>query len=54
MAEAAGAFVDEIEASMRFVRKIYKFGSEADRATAMARFGEARNRFAAMVREGGI
>lgn len=53
MAEAAGAFVDEIEASMRFVRKIYKFGSEADRAAAMGRFGEARNRFAAMVRESG-
>lgn len=42
IAEAAGAFIDEIEASMRYIRKIYRFGSDADRATAIGRFEQAR------------
>ena len=41
-AEAAGAFIDEIEESVRFVRKVYRFASEADLATASGRFEQAR------------
>ena len=41
-AEAAGAFIDEIEESIRFIRKSYKFASEADKAIAVGRFEEAR------------
>jgi hypothetical protein len=41
-AEAAGAFIDEIEQSVRFIRKSYKFASEADRAVALGRFEAAR------------
>lgn len=41
-AEAAGAFVDEIERSVRFIRKSYKFASDADRAVALGRFESAR------------
>src|SRR5262249_10074972 len=36
-AEAAGAFIDEIEESMRFIRKSYKFASEADKSAALRR-----------------
>lgn len=49
LAEAAGAFVDEIEQSQRFIRKIYKFASDADRATAMGRFEEARRIYAKLL-----
>jgi hypothetical protein len=41
-AEAAGAFVDEIEQSVRFIRKSYKFASEADKAVALGKFEAAR------------
>ena len=41
-AEAAGAFVDEIEQSVRLIRKSYKFASEADKAVALGRFEAAR------------
>src|SRR5262245_44666369 len=41
-AEAAGAFIDEIEESVRYIRKSYKFASEADKAVALGRFGAAR------------
>jgi len=40
--EAAGAFVDELETSMRYVRKSYRFASDADLATAIGRFEQAR------------
>ena len=50
-AEAAGAFVDEIEASMRFIRKRYKFASDADRALALGRFDAGRNVFAKLALE---
>jgi hypothetical protein len=49
-AEAAGAFVDEIEASMRFVRKRYKFAKEADRALALGRFEAGRQVFGKLMR----
>lgn len=49
-AQAAGSVVDELENSMRFVRKIYKFSSDADRATALGRFEEARRRYAGLAR----
>jgi len=45
-AEAAGAFVDKIEQSVRFVRKSYKFASEADKAVALGRFEAARRIYA--------
>jgi hypothetical protein len=41
-AEAAGAFIDEIEESVRYVRKSYKFASQADQAVALGRFEAAR------------
>jgi hypothetical protein len=45
-AEAAGAFVDEIEDSMQFIRKNYAFSKDADRALAIGRFEAARSAFA--------
>ncbi|MEO7652793.1 MAG: CehA/McbA family metallohydrolase, partial [Bryobacteraceae bacterium] len=39
--EAAGAFVDEIGDSIRFIRKSYRFAKDADRALALGRFEEA-------------
>jgi len=51
-AEAAGAFVDEIEESMRIIRKSYKFASEADRALALGRFEQGRNFYAKLVAQG--
>ena len=41
-AEAAGTFIDELEESMRFIRKNYRFASDADRAVALGRFEQAR------------
>jgi hypothetical protein len=41
-AEAAGSFIDEIEQSIRFIRKVYKFGSDRDRAVALGRFESAK------------
>ncbi len=49
LAHAAGAVVDDLENSMRFLRKVYKFASDADKATAIGRFQEARNRYAALI-----
>ncbi len=48
-AEAAGALVDEIEESMRFIRKSYKFASEADRALALGRFEQGRSFYARLI-----
>ena len=45
-AESAGVFIDEIENSVRFIRKNYRFASEADRAIALGRFESARQHFA--------
>jgi hypothetical protein len=42
---AAGAFVDEIEESMQFIRKNYRFAKDADRALALGRFEEGRRAF---------
>jgi hypothetical protein len=44
-AEAAGAFIDEIEGSVRSMRKLYRFASDADRAVAVGRFEAGRNVF---------
>jgi hypothetical protein len=41
-ARAVGALIDEIEESMRFIRKHYRFASEADKAIALGRFEEGR------------
>jgi hypothetical protein len=51
-ASAAGAFVDEIEESMRFVRKSYRFANEADKALALGRFREGRDFYARLVSKG--
>ena len=47
-AESAGSFVDEIEASVRYLKKNYKFASEADKAVAMGRFEAARKIYGAL------
>ncbi|MEZ5399422.1 MAG: CehA/McbA family metallohydrolase [Bryobacteraceae bacterium] len=44
-AEAAGAFVDEIEASLRLIRKSFRFASDADRAVALGKFDQGRAAF---------
>ncbi len=50
-AGSAGHFVDEIEESIRFVRKNYKFANDADRALAVGRF-EAGRRVYAKIAQG--
>ncbi len=45
-AEAAGAFVDEIEDSIQSIRKHYAFAKDADRALAIGRFEAGRLVFA--------
>ncbi|MGH9629231.1 MAG: CehA/McbA family metallohydrolase [Bryobacteraceae bacterium] len=45
-AEAAGAFIDEIENSVRLIRKTFRFAKDADRATALGRFDDARAAYA--------
>ena len=52
MAAAAGAFVDEIEDSMRSIRKTFRFAKDADRALALGRFEAGRNVFAKIASEG--
>lgn len=51
-AGVAGKFVDEIEESMRFIRKNYRFAKDADRAIALGRFEEARRVFGRVATEG--
>jgi hypothetical protein len=52
-AEAAGRFIDEIEESKDFIRKSYKFASDADRAVAMGRFNSAADAYADLARKSG-
>lgn len=49
-AEAAGRFVKELEESMAFIRKRYRFQSEADLATALGRFAQGREYYARLSR----
>jgi hypothetical protein len=51
-ASAAGAFVDEIEDSKRFIRKSYKFASQSDLALALGRFDAGRDSFLRLASEG--
>ncbi len=51
-AEAAGAFVDEIETSMRVVRQNYAFANDADRALAIGQFEAGRAVFAKIAAAG--
>jgi hypothetical protein len=51
-AEAAGTFIDEIEESVRFIRKNYRFAKDADRALALGRFEEGRRVFGKLATEG--
>lgn len=48
--EAAGALIDEIEASARFIRKFYRFSSDADLAIALGRFEKARQVYVNLLR----
>ena len=48
-AEACGAFIDEIENSMRFIRKNYTFASQADEAIAIGRFEKGGNRYVDLI-----
>ena len=45
-AESAGIFIDEIEDSVRFIGKNYRFAKDADRALALGRFESARQHYA--------
>jgi hypothetical protein len=49
LARAAGAFIDELEASIRYIRENYKFASQADQALALGRFQEGRSVYAKLV-----
>src|SRR5579872_88783 len=51
-AEAAGAFVDEIEESMQLIRKSFRFAKDADRALALGRFEAGRRVFGKLAAEG--
>ena len=51
-AEAAGAFIDEIETAMRDIRKNFRFSSDADRAIALGRFEDGRNVYAKLLPAG--
>jgi hypothetical protein len=51
-AETAGAFIDEIEESMQFIRKSYRFAKDADRALALGRFEEGKKVFGKLAAEG--
>jgi hypothetical protein len=51
-AEAAGAFVDEIEDSIQSIRKHYAFAKDADRALAIGRFEAGRLVFAKIASTG--
>ncbi len=52
-AAAAGAFIDEIEGSVRFIRKNYRFASEADKAIAVGRFAQAQQVYAKLAENAG-
>lgn len=46
--EAAAALAQQIENSVGFIRKYYRFASEADRALALGRFEQGRSFYAAL------
>ena len=48
-ARAAASLIDDIEESVRFIRKRYRFASEADRALSLGRFEEGRQKLARIV-----
>ncbi|MFN7918635.1 MAG: CehA/McbA family metallohydrolase [Bryobacteraceae bacterium] len=50
-AEAIGAFMDEISASMRTIRKSFRFSSDAERALAIGRFEEGRRALGKLIAE---
>lgn len=51
-AEAAGSFIDEIEDSMQFIRKNYRFAKDADRALAVGQFEAGWKAFAKLAAGG--
>lgn len=48
-AEAIGGFLDEIDASMRTIRKSFRFTGDAQRALAVGKFEEGRKAFARLL-----
>jgi hypothetical protein len=52
-AEAAGAFIDEIENSVRLIGKTFRFAKDADRAAALGRFESGRTAYAKLVAAAG-
>ena len=48
--DAAGAIIDELEGSMRFIRKFYRFSSDAEMAVAIGRFEQARQVYINLLR----
>jgi hypothetical protein len=48
-AEAAGKFVDEIEGAISFIRKKYRFASEAEKALALGRFEQGKNFYVKLI-----
>lgn len=50
-AEAAGAFIDEIEESARFLKKHYQFASQADQALALGRFEAGKRAYIRLASE---
>jgi hypothetical protein len=44
--------VDEIEESIQFIRKSYRFAKDADRALALGRFEEGKRAFGKVAAEG--
>ncbi|PYV19632.1 MAG: hypothetical protein DMG07_01465 [Acidobacteria bacterium] len=48
-ARAAASLIDDIEESVRFIRKRYRFASDADRALSLGRFEEGRQKLARIV-----
>jgi hypothetical protein len=47
--QAARELVGQIESFIRFIRKNYRFASEADKALALGRFEEGRNFYAKLM-----
>jgi hypothetical protein len=48
-AEAIGAFIDEIDQSMRTIGKSFRFANDAQRALAVGKFAEGRMAFAKLI-----
>lgn len=50
-AEAVGSFIDEIDSSMRTIRKSFRFDSDAQRALALGKFDDGKKSFARLLEQ---